>query len=349
MEIWSTQPGGGALTIYWDFAHKKIQTAGSFCADGQCLYSTIDNGFITTLPPPADGYYPLVDGVDVTFEIVAIDPAVTVHINGVTVAHPGDTELLGTSPTLHTHPAWEITIPEGTPLMDYPLSFKLTTTSSLYADSDDFSVIVTDQPTPTPVAPTPTATPTTTPTVAVPPCPGDCNGDGVVSVAEIVSAVAAALGEGAACAAVDVNRDDIVSVAEIIAAVNAALNGCPAVATPTATLPPTLDAIQTAIFSPRCALPTCHDAATHVENLDLTAGSAYAQLVSVPPATEVAQLRGYLRIDAGNPDNSFLLIKITGPPLLTADEGLRMPETGASLSDGEIQVIHDWIAQGAKP
>lgn len=351
MEIWSTQPGGGALTIYFDFAHQKIQTAKSFCASGQCLYSTIDNGFITTTPPPADGYYSLVDGTNVSLEIVATDPAVSVHVNGVALAPPPatNTALLGTAPTLHNHPSWQITVPDGTPPADYPLSFKLTTPSSLYTDDTVFEVVLTNLPTPTPDEPTPTPTPTATPTPATPACPGDCNGDGVVTVAELVSCVAGALGDGMVCAAVDTNHNGSAEISELIAAVNAALNGCPVTPTPTATLPPTLDAIQTNIFSPRCAIPGCHDATTHVESLDLSAGSAYAQLVGIAPATDVARLKGLLRVDAEHPDNSFLLIKLEGPPVLTSDEGLRMPETGSPLSDAEIQLISAWIAQGAPP
>ena len=349
MEIWSTQPGGGALTIYFDFAHQKIQTAPSFCAAGQCLYSTIDNGFITTTPAPAADYYSLVDGTDVSLQIVAIDPGVSVHVNGVALAKAGDMALLGTAPTLHNHPSWQITVPQGTALADYPLSFKLTTPSALYTDDTIYDVIVTDVPTPTPNAPTPSATPTTTPTPQIPACPGDCNGDGTVTVTELVSCVVAALGDGPVCPAVDTNRDGSVDIGELVAAVNAALEGCPASPTPTATLPPTLDAIQASIFSPRCAIPGCHDATTHVENLDLSAGSAYSQLVGVAPMTEVAQLKGLLRVDAGHPDNSFLLVKLEGPPLLTSDEGERMPETGSPLSDAEIQLISDWIAQGAQP
>jgi len=350
-EIWSTQSGGGALTIYFDFAGRKIQTFGPLCFNGDCLYSSSDNGFITTTPAPADGYFSLADGTDVSLEIVAIDPAVTVNVSGQNLVNPGDTILLGAAPTLHVHPTWEITVPENTSLGDYPLSFKLTTPASPpYADSQVFSVTLTDLPTPTPNQPTPSATPTATPT-ATPhsACPGDCNGDGIVTIAEIVSCVSAALGTGPVCAAADLDDDGKIEIGEIIAAVNSVLSGCPATPTATPTLPATLDAIQANIFSPRCALPSCHDAATQVENLDLSAGHAYAQLVGVSPVTGAAQARGLLRVDPGNPNNSFLLIKLTGPPLLSADEGLRMPETGAPLNDGEIAVISEWIAGLPKP
>ena len=61
-------------------------------------------------------------------------------------------------------------------------------------------------------------------------CTGDCNGDGVVAVNELVAGVNIALGSAAvsSCPAFDANGDGQVTVNELIQAVNAALNGCPA-------------------------------------------------------------------------------------------------------------------------
>lgn len=61
-----------------------------------------------------------------------------------------------------------------------------------------------------------------------PVCSGDCDGDGVVQVNELVAAVRATLepGELEACASADADGDGLVSVAELVAAVNGALNGC---------------------------------------------------------------------------------------------------------------------------
>lgn len=60
------------------------------------------------------------------------------------------------------------------------------------------------------------------------PCPGDCDGDAVVGVAELVAGVRIALQEGAAesCAAADGDGDGRVTVDELIRATGAALNGC---------------------------------------------------------------------------------------------------------------------------
>jgi hypothetical protein len=60
-------------------------------------------------------------------------------------------------------------------------------------------------------------------------CVGDCNGDGSVTVDEIVTMVNIALGlsEVSSCAAADPGGDGMVTVDEILTAVNNALNGCP--------------------------------------------------------------------------------------------------------------------------
>lgn len=59
-------------------------------------------------------------------------------------------------------------------------------------------------------------------------CPGDCDGNGQVTVDEIITAVNIALGAAAVedCGAADTDGDGQVTVDEIVAAVDAALNGC---------------------------------------------------------------------------------------------------------------------------
>ena len=60
-------------------------------------------------------------------------------------------------------------------------------------------------------------------------CAGDCNGDGAVTVDELVTAVGIALGGTplARCPAVNVEEDTMVTINELIGAVNNALAGCP--------------------------------------------------------------------------------------------------------------------------
>ncbi len=63
-----------------------------------------------------------------------------------------------------------------------------------------------------------------------PTCTGDCSGDSVVTVDEIVTMVNIALGTAdiSSCEAGDANADGQITVDEILTAVNNALNGCPA-------------------------------------------------------------------------------------------------------------------------
>lgn len=65
--------------------------------------------------------------------------------------------------------------------------------------------------------------------MAGPPCTGDCNGSGDVTVDEILVGVNIALGSTAvgACLGFDGNGDAVVTVDEIVGAVNSALAGCP--------------------------------------------------------------------------------------------------------------------------
>jgi subtilase family serine protease len=59
-------------------------------------------------------------------------------------------------------------------------------------------------------------------------CVGDCNGDGVVTVDEVLTAVNIALGAEpvSQCPGLDANGDGIVTVDELLQAVDNALNGC---------------------------------------------------------------------------------------------------------------------------
>jgi hypothetical protein len=61
-------------------------------------------------------------------------------------------------------------------------------------------------------------------------CAGDCDGDGVIDVGELVRAVGFALGDGntAGCPLADQDGDGRVAVNDIVASVQRALDGCPA-------------------------------------------------------------------------------------------------------------------------
>jgi Cohesin domain/EF hand len=63
---------------------------------------------------------------------------------------------------------------------------------------------------------------------AAPPCTGDCNGDGAVTIDELIRGVNIALGSRplSDCPAMDRDGDGAVSISELITAVNMTLLGC---------------------------------------------------------------------------------------------------------------------------
>jgi hypothetical protein len=85
---------------------------------------------------------------------------------------------------------------------------------------------------------------------AAQPCTGDCNGDGVVRVEEMIVGVRLALGETGDCPAFDVNDDGTVGIEELVRAVGNLLNGCPATPVPTATETPSPSPTSTDTATP---------------------------------------------------------------------------------------------------
>lgn len=88
-------------------------------------------------------------------------------------------------------------------------------------------------PMPTPTS-TPTSTPTqpqatSTPTVSDGTCVGSCNGEGDVTVSDLIQMVNIVLGRAplSSCLRGDTTGGGTITIAEIVAAVNALLNGCP--------------------------------------------------------------------------------------------------------------------------
>ena len=102
------------------------------------------------------------------------------------------------------------------------------------SDIVDLAVATAAAPTPTP-SPMASATASVAPSAIVsatptarPPCAGDCNGDGAVTINELITGVTIALGTQplAACPGFDTSGDGQVAINELVAAVNHALAGC---------------------------------------------------------------------------------------------------------------------------
>lgn len=117
---------------------------------------------------------------------------------------------------------------------------------------------------------------------------------------------------------------------------------------PTPNLTPTFSSIQRDIFQaadssgrPSCA--GCHNpngSGFRSVGLDLGSADAYGQLVGVASR----QRAGVLRVVPGDPDNSYLIHKLEGRSSIV---GVRMPQRGPFLSDGQMAIIRRWIDIGA--
>jgi len=103
--------------------------------------------------------------------------------------------------------------------------------------------------------------------------------------------------------------------------------------------------IQKKIFDTTCATAFCHGASAASAGLDLSEGAAIANLVNVPAAAEGAKAAHLLRVAPGDPDNSFLMLKIEGH--LGPNEGVPMPLVGGPIPQSDIDTIRRWIAAGA--
>jgi hypothetical protein len=98
-----------------------------------------------------------------------------------------------------------------------------------------------------------------------------------------------------------------------------------------------LASIQTNVFDRICI--ACHVGATAPVGLRLDAANSYTLLVGVASVQEPA----FLRVQPSNPGNSYLIRKLEG----TQTVGARMPLNGTPLSAADIQVIRQWITDGA--
>lgn len=92
------------------------------------------------------------------------------------------------------------------------------------------------------------------------------------------------------------------------------------------------------IFTRSCAKFGCHIPATAPFGFVLEQGQAYANLVGVTSVEDPT----LTRVEPGRSDLSYIVRKLEGTGL-----GERMPLGGPYLPDVEIQLIKDWIDEGA--
>lgn len=254
--VGSSQPGGGQLLIVDWIERRTVPVYSVLCSSGVCLLSAVDPGFIGL---PADDLsknaFALRPNVPVYLEIVSIESGASVRVGGTVLKQGGDRALLGRGATLHVHPSWQLTLPEGEAGRAV-IHFRLTSTDRAYNPSQAYPVellsanaavatptpsltptpILTRSasPTPTEVAPTPTepiflATPTQTPTQGEP-SPSYSATPGITPTATPTPTTPVT---GPGCPG-DCNDDGEVTIDDIVLIVNIALGTISVQACPSA-------------------------------------------------------------------------------------------------------------------
>lgn len=93
------------------------------------------------------------------------------------------------------------------------------------------------------------------------------------------------------------------------------------------------------VFAVSCAFSGCHSGGEPAAGLSLE-GDFAGRIVGV-----ASEQRSDLKlVDPGNPDKSYLLIKVRGDDEIISQQ---MPP-GAPLSAEQVEIIRAWIASGAK-
>ena len=93
------------------------------------------------------------------------------------------------------------------------------------------------------------------------------------------------------------------------------------------------------VFAVSCVFSGCHSGGEPAAGLSL-AGDFAGRIVGV-----ASEQRSDLKlVDPGNPDKSYLLIKVRGDDEIISQQ---MPP-GAPLSAEQVEIIRAWIASGAK-
>ena len=105
-------------------------------------------------------------------------------------------------------------------------------------------------------------------------------------------------------------------------------------------LGPNLPSLQANIFDLNCALSGCHAGSSPTQGLNLEAGQTFTNIVNVSSN----QMPGLLRVRPGDPDQSYLYLKVTADPSIV---GSGMPLGRPQLSEDQLEAIRLWISNGA--
>jgi hypothetical protein len=151
--VTSTEADGGTLLVSYDFT-SVVPVSFNFGLGGTSVFSSTNPGFDTAdgdeFFPGTDVPYPIFPpGIPIWVELVDNDGGRTaMKINGVTLAVPGDSALVGVSEAvppgdLHRHPEWQalLTVGEGT-FGEARIGFRVWTPTPGYQPSQTYSLLL---------------------------------------------------------------------------------------------------------------------------------------------------------------------------------------------------------------
>ncbi len=144
--VGSSQPGGGALGVLFDFAEEVVLTRSATLGP-LVVYSAIDPAFDgLTEDDPDASLYVLSGEIPLAVELVAIDAGAELRLDASVLAQPGDTAEIVMGPGVHFHPEWRVIAPEGPTPGPHDVTFRLGDASGRYGTSQTFTLtlVVTD-------------------------------------------------------------------------------------------------------------------------------------------------------------------------------------------------------------
>ncbi|MEY4722388.1 MAG: hypothetical protein RIQ46_2113 [Pseudomonadota bacterium] len=97
------------------------------------------------------------------------------------------------------------------------------------------------------------------------------------------------------------------------------------------------------LLASNCA--TCHLTGQEAGNMALIPAKAIESLVGVK-SVEAPNL---MRVVPGDPDTSYLVMKLEGTHMARGGTGAQMPFGAPPLPKEKIAKVRQWIAEGAKP
>jgi len=96
------------------------------------------------------------------------------------------------------------------------------------------------------------------------------------------------------------------------------------------------------IFNNNCVI--CHQGQVAAQaSLTLEPKLSYSNLVGMPSTESATELR----VKPGSPDQSYIIAKLQGTQVQAGGSGARMPYGAPSISLDQINLIQQWIAEGA--